>query len=397
MALEPDLLDPSSRADPYPAYRALREGAPVHWNGRLGMWVVTRYEDVAHVLTNSTGFTVERFADGRVRRDATDAASVLREWLVYRDPPAHTRLRALMAHSFTPRRIEAMRPRVRRLVEHLLDDAAARGTTDFIATVAFPLPATVVAGLLGVPDAELERVKVWSNQIAALIGGARSGSDAEQAGTGLLAARDYFRALVRERRLEGSADDVLATLLAAEDGGGRLSEDELVANAILLVFAGHETTTNLLGNGLYHLLHHPAQEAALRARPDLLPSAVEEFLRYDAPVAGTLRIATADTELRGQTIRSGQIVAGMLAAANRDPARFEQPDRLDVARTPNRHLSFGHAIHFCLGAGLARLEAQELFAALLRRFGRIELLDQAPRWKSQLFFRELHGLNVALS
>jgi len=351
------------------------------------MWIVTRYGDVERVITDPASFSVERFA----RRDGDEPPSVaklLRHWTVYRDPPAHTRLRALMSQSFTPRRIEHLRPRVQAVVDELLAAAAERGTVDFVADVAFPLPATVIAIMLGVPLADLARLKAWSNQIADFIGGARSGADAEHARDGLLAACDYFRELVRARRAE-PRDDVLDVLLRAEDGGETLSEDEVVANCVLLLFAGHETTTNLLANGLYHLLRHPAQEAILRADATAVGTAVEEFLRFDAPVAGTIRIVAADVELHGRTFRRGDAVAAMLAAANRDPLQFERPDELDVLRSPNRHLAFGYATHFCLGAGLARLEAQTLFTTILRRFPRIRLCEDRPAWKSQVFFREL--------
>ncbi len=397
VSTEIDLLHPSSRQDPYPAYHALREADPVHWNARLGMWVVTRYGDVEHVLTSRTGFSVERFRGLGERPDTAALAGVLRHWTVYRDPPDHTRLRGLLSLGFTPRRLQDLRGRIQAIVDDLLDDAAARGTVDFISAFAFPLPATVIALMLGVPVGDLDPIKTWSNQIAAFIGGARSGADAESAGQGLLHAQAYFRDLVRERRTADVRGDVLGGLLAAERDGERLSEDEVVANCVLLVFAGHETTTNLLGNGLYHLLRHPAEEATLRARPGLVPSAIEEFLRYDAPVAGTIRIVTEDVELAGRTLRPGDAVAAMLASANRDPRRIARPDDLDVTRTPNRHLAFGAATHFCLGAALARLEAQITFDTLLRRFRRISLVDELARWKPQVFFRELKSLPVSLA
>lgn len=394
MAAPPDLLLAASRQDPHPVYDALREQDPVHWSERLGMWIVTRYDDVSRVLTGRREFSVERFRSLEHRSGMQDLASVLRHWAVYRDPPDHTRLRALLAHSFTPRRLEALRPRIATIVDALLDEGAARGAIDFIAEFAFPLPATVIALMLGVPLADIPLIKAWSNRIAGFIGGARSGADAEQAGQGAREACEYFRSLARSRPAGG--DDVIDVLLAAEEDGARLTEDEIVANCVLLVFAGHETTTNLLGNGLFHLLHHPGAATALRARPDLVPTAVEEFLRYDAPVAGTIRVVTEDVELAGRRLRPRDVVAAMLAAANRDPRHFARPDELDVARTPNRHLAFGFATHFCLGAGLARLEAQVAFATLLRRFRRIALAGESPRWKAQVFFRELERLPVSL-
>ncbi len=395
MSAVADLLDPASRQDPYPAYAALRERGPIEWSDRLGMWIATRYREVERIVTDAKAFSVERFASPDGDGEAPSVASMLRHWTVYRDPPAHTRLRALMSHSFTPRRLEQLRTRIQTIVDELLDAAAERGSVDFIAAVAFPLPATVIAVMLGVPLDDLARIKEWSTQIADFIGGSRSGADAEHARQGLGAACEYFRDLVgARRRVEG--DDVLSALIRAEESGDTLSEDEVVANCVLLLFAGHETTTNLLGNGVYHLLRRPEQERILRERPDALPSAVEEFLRFDTPVAGTIRIVVDEVTIGDRTLRKGDAVAAMLAAANRDPRQFERPDDLDVLRTPNRHLSFGHAIHFCLGAGLARLEAQTAFASLLRRFPRVTLGEDTPRWKPQVFFRELARLPLEL-
>jgi cytochrome P450 len=390
-----DLLHPSSRQDPYPAYEALRASEPVHRSERLGMWVLTRYDDVEQVVTDTKRFTVERFAPGNGGGRDRAVADVLHLWTVYRDPPDHTRLRGLLGRSFLPRRLDALRPRIQGVVDQLADDLARRGECDFIAEFAFPLPATVIAILLGVPLPDIPHVKAWSNQIADYIGGARSGDDAAHARAGLLEACAYFRDLARVRR-RAPGEDVLTLLLAAGEQGERLSDEEVVANCVLLLFAGHETTTNLLGNGLHHLLAHPEQEALVRRRADLVGSLVEECLRFDAPVAGTLRIATEDVELRGRTIRCRDVVAAMLGAANRDPDRFARPDAFDLTRTPNRHLAFGYATHFCLGAGLARLEAQIAFATLLRRFRRLTALEALPRWKPQVFFRELAALPVAV-
>jgi hypothetical protein len=357
------------------------------------MWVVTRHADVEHVVTSTHHFSVERFARLHQRPSMAAVAEVLRHWAVYRDPPDHTRLRSLLAHSFTPRRLQALRPSIEAIVARLVDDIGARETVDFVTAFAFPLPATVIATMLGVPLEDTSRVKVWSNQIADFIGGARSGADAEHAKAGLLEACDYFRFLVRLRR-KTPADDVLSLLLAAEEQGDRLTEDEVVANCVLLLFAGHETTTNLLANGLLHLLRHPGEEAKLRRHPDLVPAAVEEFLRFDAPVAGTIRIVRSDVTLGDRTLRAGEAVAAMLASANRDPRHFERPDDLDVGRTPNRHLAFGAGIHFCLGASLARLEAQIAFTTLLQRWRRVTILDDVPSWKPQVFFRELERLPI---
>jgi cytochrome P450 len=382
-------------------YQRLRTDQPVHLEPRLRAWVLTRFDDVDHVLNHPALYSVDRFRNVgeeflRRRSDMRDVAVMMRDWAVYRDPPDHTRLRLLLAKSFAAQRIERMRPLVQVLVDRLLDRAAERGRVDFIAEFAFPLPAQVICSMLGVPPDDLPQIKEWSSQIAAYIGGSHRGDDIEIAKQGLRCTFDYFRALVRRRRGQG-VDDLLALLLGAEDHGDVLSEDEVVANCVLLLFAGHETTANLLGSGLFRLLSHPAQHAYLRAHPELIPSAVEEFLRYDPPVAGTLRVVTQDTAIRGRPVGRGELVAAMIAAANRDPLQFEAPEELRIDRTPNRHLTFGYGIHFCLGAPLARLEAQIAFDGLLRRFRRIELIEPEPQWKTQLFFRGLTRLDLALA
>jgi pimeloyl-[acyl-carrier protein] synthase len=363
--------------------------------------MLTRYADVNHVLSNPSRFSVDRFRRVgeeflRRRPDMQDVAEMMRDWAVYRDPPDHTRLRCLLTKSFAAQRVERMRPLIQGFVDSLLDRLQERGNIDFVADFAFPLPAQVIGSLLGVPTEDLGDIKEWSNQISAYIGGAHRGDDIEQAKQGLLRTFEYFRTLVREHRRR-PASTLLDLLLAAEEQGDVLSDDEVVANCVLLLFAGHETTCNLLGSGLVRLLEHPAALERLRAQPDLVPVAVEEFLRYDPPVAGTLRIATDDCEVGGETIRRGEIVAVMIAAANRDPAHFSRPEEFDVGRSPNRHLTFGYGIHFCLGAPLARLECEVTFTRLLQRFPQIVALDEAPRWKAQLFFRGLEGLRVQVA
>lgn len=393
---EPDLLDPQSQEDPFPVYRRLRLEDPVHWHPRLRAWVITRFADVNHVLNRPGLFSVDRFRQVgeeflRRRPDMRDVAEMMRDWAVYRDPPDHTRLRGLLNKSFAAQRIEGMRPAIEGLVDRLLDRIEELGSLDFVAEFAFPLPAQVICLMLGVPTEDLAEIKEWSNQIAAYIGGAHRGDDIERAKQGLRRTFDYFLRLVRERRGR-RAPDLLDLLLTAEDQGEVFSENEVVANCVLLLFAGHETTGNLLGSGLARLLERPEQLARLRRQPELVASAIEEFLRFDPPVAGTLRVAAEDCEIGGEAIRRGSIVSPMIAAANRDPEQFSNPEELDLGRVPNRHLTFGYGIHFCLGAPLARLECQIAFSRLLARFASIEVLDGPPRWKAQLFFRGLESL-----
>jgi cytochrome P450 len=395
-----DLTHPSNQRDPFPVYRWLRDHDPVHWSARLKMWVVTRYDDVSRILQDPVRYSSDRFRRMRAeftdrRPDIEDVAGILRHWAVYRDPPDHTRLRGLLNNTFTPRTVERVQPRVQRIVDDLLDRAAGKGTMDFIADFAFPLPATVIGMMLGVPITDLPLLKTWSDQIATYIGGAQQGRDnIRSAGTGLKNVVDYFRALIRTRR--GEEDDLIALMLAAENRGAMLSEDEVVSNCILLLFAGHETTTDLLGNGLLHVLRGQC-EVRLRRDPALIRPAIEEMLRYDPPVAGKIKVAIEDVELHGRRIAKGDLVAVMLASANRDPRQFDDPDAFVITREGPKHLAFGQGIHFCLGASLARLEAQIAFATLLRRCANLRMTDDVPRWKPQIFFRGLSALHVAVS
>jgi|SRR5579862_4902968 len=385
--------------DPFPLYQWLRDHEPVHWSSSLNGWVVTRYADVLEIFSQPLKFSSDRFrkVDQKYasRRPAVKAVSeVLADWLVFRDPPDHTRLRSLLQKSFTPTHLDRSRMRIQATVDGLLDPIAERGEIDFIRDVAFPLPATVIAVLLGAPTADIDAIKQWSDLLAAYLGGAVGTQDNfGEARAGVLQLVDYFRVLLRKK--QQTPDDGLMTLmLRAREGNDRLSHDEVIANCVLLLFAGHETTTNLLGNGLCHLLRHPDQMQLLARSPAAVPSAVEEFLRYDGPVPATIKVATDDVEWHGCSIRRGDMVLPFMSAANRDPRQFPDPERLDVRREPNRHLAFAYGIHFCLGAPLARLEAQLTFETLLRRFPDLTL-TAPPRWKPMIFLRGLDSLPVA--
>jgi pimeloyl-[acyl-carrier protein] synthase len=311
------------------------------------------------------------------------------------DPPDHTRLRAIMHSAFSPRRIEGLRPAITQMATDLLD-AAGEGEIDVIRDLAYPLPALVIAALLGAPQEDRERFKAWSTDVAADFGMAWSRpAPKAQAQQGVVALLDYMARLVACRRGHPS-DDLLQALLRASDEDGRVSEEEVVANAAFLLFAGHETTTNLIGNGLLALLRHPAQLARLRHDPTLIPSAVEELLRYDASVQFTTRVTLEAIELHGRHVAAGSRLKLCLGAANRDPVQFPVPDHLDIARRPNRHLSFSHGIHFCLGAALARLEAGIALAALLDRYPRLDLAAE-PAWRDNPDFRGLETLCVRAS
>jgi cytochrome P450 len=392
-----DLKSWGNVQDPFPVYVWLRDHDPVHWSESLGAWVVTRYEDVTAIFNRPETFSSDRFRkiDERYasQRPAVRAvAEVLGHWLVFRDPPDHDRLRGLLQSSFTPKQLASSRERIQRTVDAMLDRVTARGTMDFIRELAFPLPATVIAGLMGAPEEDLERIKAWSDRLAAYLGGAVDERDNfAEASAGVAGLVDYFHALLRERERH-PCDDLMTLMLRAEHEGDHLTHDEVVANCILLLFAGHETTTNLLGNGLFHLLCHPAQATLLRAEPALLHGAVEELLRYDGPVPATVKVATEDVPWHGRTIRRGDMVVPLMASANRDPRQFPDPDTLDVRRAPERHVAFAAGIHYCLGAWLARLEARVVLETVLRRLPDLTLTATTPRWKPMIFLRGLEAL-----
>jgi len=393
-------VDPKSWGnvqDPFSLYGWLRDHDPLHWSTSLNAWVVTRWADVLEVFNRPQTFSADRFrkVDERYasqRPTVRAVADVLGHWLVFRDPPDHDRLRGLLQSSFTPKHLASSRDRIQATVDELLDRVAARGAMDFIRELAFPLPAMVIAGLMGAPAEDLDRIKTWSDRLASYLGGAVDERDNfTEASAGVAGLVDYFRALLQDRKRH-PRDDLMSLLLRAEHEGERLTHDEVVANCILLLFAGHETTTNLIGNGLFHLLRHPQQAALLRGDPSLLHGAVEELLRYDGPVPATVKIATEDVPWHGKTIRRGDMVVPFLASANRDPSQFPDPDSLDVRRHIERHVAFAWGIHFCLGAWLARLEARVVLATVLRRLPDLAIGSATPRWKPMIFLRGLEAL-----
>jgi len=388
-------------ANPFAAMRELREREPLHWSGSLGGWVLTRYEDCRFV------FMDKRFSADRMRpffrHLSPEKRARVKElewsiglWAVFMDPPDHTRLRRLMNGGFTSRAIARMEGRIAGIVDELLDAAARLGGMDFVADFSYPLPAAVIMEMLGVPRGELARFKPWSEDMALFVGNALATPDKydrAEAATQQMAA--YFRALIAERRARPQ-DDLISALIAAGADGEVLSEAELVATCILLLFAGHETTANLLANGLYHLLKNPDQLALLKAKPELAESAVEEMLRYDGPSAALVRIALEDVQLHGRTIERGQRVFTMLNAANRDPRQFADPERFDIARTPNRNITFGHGIHFCIGAPLARLEGRIAIPRVLERLPDLRLVEE-PTWTDSLILRGVKALRLGFT
>lgn len=391
-----DSLDPQEHEfllDPYPTYRWLRENDPVHWSDVAGRWYLTRHEDVAFVLRHDDMFHKETEAE----RAESRTKSMLRS-----DPPSHTRLRSLVNRAFTARRVEELRPRIGGLVDGLLDGIEGRGEVDFIDTFAYPLPITVIAELLGVPPEDQDTFRRWSAGVALRLGATVTETDpsvpraarrapAPDGGRGGFLG--YMSQIVEERRAE-PRDDLISALVAAEEEGDKLSGAELLSMLVLLLIAGHETTVNLLGNGLYALLRHPDQLERFRGDPELARTAVEELLRYDSPVQRTGRLAGQDIEIGGVRIGEGQWVSTLVGAANRDPEVYADPERLDIGRHPNPHMSFSAGIHFCLGAQLARVEAQIALPKILERFPRLALATEDVAYRPAPVLRGLEALPI---
>lgn len=387
--------------DPYPAYHRLRREAPAYLDHATGELVLTRYADVVAALKHPR-LSSRKVADGYLvlpslmRRLAEPVVRTLTRQMLFSDPPDHTRLRGLASKAFTPRAVEAMREQIQRTTDRLLQRLPAGREVDLVRTFNTQLPILVIADMLGVPARDRRAFKVWSDDLALFIGGTTLPAHVVmlRAARGVLSLRFYFKWLVRQRRRK-PAGTLLDALIAAEERGDHLTEDELLANALLILAAGHETTTNLLGNGLLALLRHPQQLAELRREPELIESAVEELLRFDSPVQWTGRVAMEEVRVNDVHLRAGQHVAISLGAANRDPAQFPEPDRLDLRRAENRHLAFGHGIHFCLGAALARLEGQVALGTLVSRYPHLRLAGE-PEWQANFTLRGLKRLPVVL-
>jgi len=386
-------MDPEFIADPYPLYHRLRTEDPVH-HSPLGFWVLTRYEDVVAALRDPR-LAKEAIASFVAARFGAPVPAMGLSMLD-RDPPDHTRLRGLVSKAFTPRVVEGLRPRIQQIVDGLLDGVATRGSMDVIEEFAYPIPVAVICEMLGVPIEDHERFKGWSLDIARGLDLIWLGPDSD-VGRRSVASRhalaEYFRGLIAQRRA-APRSDLLSGLIAAEEAGDTLNEMELLATCILLLIAGHETTVNLIGNGMLALLRHRDQLERLQRDPALITTAVEELLRFDGPVQRTARIPSEDVTLGGHTIAKGEMVMPFIGAADRDPAQFPNPDRLDIGRSDNRHIAFGWGIHFCLGAPLARIEGQIAINTLLRRLPKVSLASDVPEYRPSLTLRGLKALPV---
>ena len=394
------LLDPEVLANPYPLYRRLQTEAPVYWDPYLHAWVVTRYEDVITVLHRFSAhraLTAEQFAAMGMPEMAPIARMMSRQML-FLDAPAHTRLRSLASLAFTPARVEALRAHIRTILEELMAPLLAAGRMDVINDLAAPLPAIVTAQMLGVPTSDCDRLKTWSADFAEILGNFQHNPD--RVARTLKCVEEmsgYFREAIR-RVKANPREGLIHSFITAEIDGDRLNEEEIIANCIITMVGGQETTTNLIGNGVLSLVRNPDQLRRLRADLSLVPSAVEELLRYESPSQHTARICPEDTELGGKLIRKGQAVIAVMAAGNRDPERFADPDRLDLARVDNRHLAFGWASHFCFGAALARIEGQLAFEAIARELSDLALDPQRPLvWRNNLGLRGLTELHVTFN
>jgi pimeloyl-[acyl-carrier protein] synthase len=392
------LLDPEVLADPYPLYRRLRTEDPVHWDPFLHAWVVTRYTDVIRVLHD---FLADRTPTpeqltGMGLSHLNPIAAVMVKQMLFMDPPAHTRLRALASSAFTPSRVEVLRSHIQKIADQLLDGIQGSGM-DVIADFAAPLPAIVTAEMLGVPTSDHLQLKKWSADFAEMLGNFQHNPDrVPRVLRTVEEMLEYFRATVRELRVR-PREGLINSLLTAEVNGDRLTEEEVIASAIVTMVGGQETTTNLIGNGVLTLVRNPAEMQRLRSDLSLIPSAVEELLRYESPSQHTARMAPYDLELGGRQIRKRQAVIAIMGAANRDPERFSDPDRLDLNRKDNRHVAFGWAAHFCFGAPLARIEGQIAFQTILQRMAHLTLQPGPLVWRENLGLRGLKALPITFT
>jgi len=379
------------RRDPHATWRAMRETEPVYRSPMLGTWLCTRYDDVLHVLrdknftTDRSGVPVMKLVSRLSRGDPRLSAMIERNLLTI-DGPDHRRLRGLVSKAFTPRRVERLRPFLQGIVDDLLDGAAKAGEMEVVQDLAHPLSVLAIAELLGVPSNDRQLFRAWSADLVQLLDPLQGRGGAALLRRATHQIFDYFKPLLAERRAS-PRDDLISAMIAAEEDGQRLDELDLLTLSSLLLVAGSETTTNLIANAVIALLRFPDERRRLRDDPALIGSAVDEFLRYESPVQLTDRAVVADCEIGGKRIRSGQLVAAVLGAANRDPERFPEPDRLDIGRPDNRHLAFGQGNHFCLGAQLAKLETEVAIGALFERFPQLTGDTEPPGWRRSMIIR----------
>ena len=400
-----DLNSAEFLADPYPVYQQLRTNDPIHWSEQNSFWILTRYADIALLIqndklsSNRIGAHAGRMPD-QVKAHFRPFFTAVSSWMLMIDPPDHTRLRGLVNKAFTPRVVENMRALIQQLVDEMLDRVNDQGQMDVMTDLANSLPAIVIAEMLGVPGSDQNQFKAWSDDIAIALAGIDSARSKEEllgqyelAQKSFLALSSYFKEKVTALRLKPQ-ENLLSALVQAEEKGDRLTEQELFANCVLLMIAGHETTTNLIGNGVLALLRNASEQQTLRDQPELVGPAIEELLRYDSPVQKMGRVALANIPLNGREIEQGQLVCFSFGAANRDPEQFTAPEKLNLARQPNRHLAFGHGLHYCVGAALARVEGQIAIKTIFQRFQNLRLATEKLEWNRNFTLRGLKALPV---
>ena len=386
-------LSRQTAQDPYPVYAALRERDPVHRSALMNAWMFTRHADIDTILRDHRRFSNDPRKGSLSRRQRAGLPADEEFTMLFLDPPDHKRLRALVNKAFTPKAVNALEPHIRSLLGSLLDEIDDPAGFDLMQAVAQPLPVIVIAEMLGVPPEDRAQFKIWSDQRARTLEPSIDARERALADSANKALNNYFRPIIEERRADPK-DDIVSALAQAEEEGDRLTELEMLNMLRLLLIAGNETTTNLIGNGVLALLRHPDQLQRLRDDPSLIPLAVDELLRFDSPVQTDFRRALEDCEVNGFPLKKRDNIVLLLGAANRDPDVFDEPDRLDVGRGDRSHLSFGRGIHHCIGAPLARLEGRVVLETLLERFSQISLRDRQPRFRNSIVLRGLESLPV---
>jgi hypothetical protein len=401
ISYEAAFADAAFFQNPHAVFHDMRDAAPVYWSDTWQAWVLTRYEDVLFVLRQPEQFSsagrvsyLLKNLDAEVRQNLAALEAHYQIGIAHSDPPDHTRLRSLLNKVFTPRMVEAWRPRIETVTQELMDAMLQQDQPDIIRDIAYPLPATIIAEMIGAAPQDIPLFRQWAADINRLfeLGGRMSAAAAETAQNSLHTMREYILKLVDARRVTPQ-EDIIGRLVDAEE---KLTINELVSTCVTLFVAGHETTTNLIGNGMYLLLKHPEQMRLLQHNPALIPAAIEEILRYEPSVPRAWRIVKNDVLLHDQTINAGALIFPMLSAANRDPAYFPNPDHFDIQRDNHHPLAFGYGIHFCLGAPLARIEGAIAIAALLRRLPAMRFHD-VPVWRRDVAIRALESLKINLA
>lgn len=394
-----DPRDRQTMDNPLPALKSLQESAPVYWCEPLGGWVITRHEDAKAVLRNDD-FSADRITPFYEAQPPERQAPIrqliryLNTWVAFKDPPEHSRLRKLMKSVFTPETVAARRDVIERSVDRLIRQVRGLDSFDFIQEFAFPLPAMVIMDLLGLPEEHMEDLKNWSNKMQLFVGSATSSPQKYSlAEEGANAMANYFREAITERELH-PGDDLITQLLALRDVDDALTEDEVIGTAMLFLFGGHETTTNLIGNGVRALLMHPEQQQRLREQPQLIGGAIEEILRYDGPTGASVRIVKNSHLMHGQQLEAGQRVFVMIHAANHDHRAIANPERFDIERSPNPHLTFNYGPHFCMGAPLARLEGEIAIGAVMRDLPNLELAADHYEYMDTMIMRGVREMKV---